>query len=191
MHVHVQKVNCAGRKDIYFEVPINQLQHESNPCHKHDSRTRRQEVEAAQAGAAAERAARADAEAALSEARASLRHTTERLQESLANGPRAALAALLEEKEAAEGAAAKAVEEAAAGTRELNKKKNRGKELSLLANQRDEVSRQDSFVFFMFGQPGANNKGEVFGVVQMLLVFACSATELHDITTVWICLFTA
>eukprot|EP00903_Cladosiphon_okamuranus_P011234 g10598.t1 len=98
----------------------------------------RQEVEAAQAGAAAERAARADAEAALSQARASLRHTNERLHESLANGPRAALAALLEEKEAAEAAAVKAVEEAAAGTRELEKK-NRGEELSVLTNQRDEA----------------------------------------------------
>lgn len=111
--------------------------------------TRRQEVDAAQAGAAAERAARADAEAALSEARASLRHTNEWLQESLANGPTAALAALLEEKEAAKMAAAQAVEEAAAGTRALEN--NRGEEVSLLTIQRDEVRGRGS-TCFMYGQ---------------------------------------
>lgn len=107
------------------------------PDHKCDPCTRRQEVEAAQAGAAAERAARADAEAALAEARASLRHTNEWLQESLTNGPKAALAALLEEKEAAKEAAAKAMEEAVSGTHALRKK--RGKESSLLTSERGDV----------------------------------------------------
>lgn len=60
---------------------------------------------AAEAGAAAERGARAAAEASLSEAKESLKDTHALLQESLANGPAVALAALLEEKAAAEATA--------------------------------------------------------------------------------------
>jgi len=58
---------------------------------------RRREVEAAQAGAAAERVARAAAEVALAEARVLLQNADVCLQESLANGPKAALAALVED----------------------------------------------------------------------------------------------
>lgn len=72
----------------------------------------------------------------------SLRDTNNRLQESLDNVPKAALAALLEEKKAAEDkatAAMKKAEEAvAAGKRALKRK--RGKELSLLKTERDEVN---------------------------------------------------
>lgn len=94
-------------------------------------------------GAAEERAARAKADAALSEARVSLRDTNNRLQESLDNVPKAAVAALLEEKKSAEAKAAAAIKKAeaavAAGKRALKEK--RGEELSLLETERDEVSR--------------------------------------------------
>lgn len=91
-------------------------------------------MDAAQAGAAAERTARAAAEASLSDARVSLQQTNEQLQESLANGSTAALAALLEEKGMAEAKAREAVAAAEAATKERNEAKRE------LARRVEEVS---------------------------------------------------
>ncbi len=127
-------LRCSGESRQLHPQRLSSNVH----IHGLPQKPRRREVEAAQAGAAAERAARAAAEAALAEARALLQDADARLKESLANGPKAALAALLEEKEAAEAAAAAAIEEAAAETRALKEK--RRKELLLLTVERDEVT---------------------------------------------------
>lgn len=103
----------------------------------------RREVEIAQNGAARERAARAVAETALSKARESLKETHEMLMESLDNGPKAALAVLLEEKRAAEAKAAEAVATAEAATAEARKiralRQGRGQEPPLPEKERDQV----------------------------------------------------
>lgn len=103
----------------------------------------RREVEIAQNGADRERAARAVAEAALSKARESLKETHEMLMESLDNGPKAALAALLEEKRAAEAKAAEAVATAEAAMAEAGRmralRQGRGQNSSLPEKELDEV----------------------------------------------------
>ncbi|CAM9932857.1 unnamed protein product [Ectocarpus sp. 6 AP-2014] len=105
----------------------------------------RREVEIAQNGADRERAARAVAEAALSKARESLKGTHEMLMESLDNGPKAALAALLEEKRAAEAKAAEAVATAEAAMAEAGRmralRQARGQNSSLPEKERDQAQK--------------------------------------------------
>ena len=92
--------------------------------------------------------ARATAEAALSKARASLRDTQERLQESLNNGPQAALAALLAEKEASEIKAATAVARAEAASIEAARVlEKREEELQLSAKKRQQVTNGRNSAF--------------------------------------------
>ncbi|CBN80172.1 hypothetical protein Esi_0116_0046 [Ectocarpus siliculosus] len=105
----------------------------------------RREVEIAQNGADRERTARAVAEAALSNARESLKETHEMLMESLDNGPKAALAALLEEKRAAEAKAAEAVAIAEAAMAEAGRmralRQGRGQNSSLPEKERDQAQK--------------------------------------------------
>lgn len=144
---NLEQHNFACVADVAERFTLASESPNKTPQHPHQRlfhTARRREVEAAQAGAATERAARAAAEAALSEARVLLRDTGAFLQESLANGPRAALAALMEEKEAAEAAAATAIEQAAAETRALKEK--RREELLLLKTERDEVTECSGYL---------------------------------------------
>ncbi|CAM9186817.1 unnamed protein product [Ectocarpus sp. 4 AP-2014] len=102
----------------------------------------RREVEIARYGADRERAARAVAEAALSKARESLKETHEMLMESLDNGPKAALAALLEEKRAAEAKAAEAVATAETAMAEAGRmralRQEKGRNSPLPERERDQ-----------------------------------------------------
>ncbi|CAM9230057.1 unnamed protein product, partial [Ectocarpus sp. 12 AP-2014] len=85
------------------------------------------------------------AEAALCKARESLEETHEMLMESLDNGPKAALAALLEEKRAVEAKAAEAVASAEAAMAEAGRmralRQGRGQNSSLPERERDQTKK--------------------------------------------------